>query len=61
MLILSRKDKQSFLLYVKDGNNKETEIEIVVVKSGKGRSSIGFVAPNNVRIIRSELRNTPKP
>lgn len=47
MLVLSRKNGESVVL---DGG-----IEVVVVSIGAGRVRLGFSAPDNVRIKRSEL------
>lgn len=50
MLVISRKEHESFKLDTSDG---EITVEIVRLSGGKVR--VGITAPYNVRIFRSEL------
>ncbi len=52
MLILSRKAGQSF--YVGD------DVEIIVLECQGDKVKIGIKAPDNVNLVRSELRETEK-
>lgn len=51
MLILTRKPSQSITLVLPSGET----ITIVIADSSKHRSSIGIEAPNDVKILRTEL------
>ncbi len=48
MLVLSRKPSES--VYI------DSKIQITVVSISKGRVKLGFNAPDDVRILRSELK-----
>lgn len=52
MLVLSRKINES----IKIGN----DIELVVTKISGNKVSIGIRAPNDVRILRSEIDENPR-
>lgn len=51
MLILTRKPGETVLV--------DNEIEVIVLDIKDGRARLGFKAPENIRIIRKELK--PKP
>jgi carbon storage regulator len=48
MLVLSRKPNESVQI--------DSTIQVVVVSIGKGRVKLGFNAPGDIRILRSELK-----
>ncbi len=48
MLVLSRKPSEAVQI--------DSTIQVVVVSISKGRVKLGFNAPDNVRILRSELK-----
>ena len=48
MLVLSRKPGESIVI--------NSNIEVTVISIGKGRVKIGISAPDDLRILRSELK-----
>lgn len=50
MLILTRTTNESIVIQTSDG-----EIEVIVLGVNKGQVKVGFKAPDNVDIWRSEL------
>nr|WP_324258074.1 carbon storage regulator [Cellvibrio fontiphilus] len=52
MLVLGRKASESVVLHLPDGN----EIEVTVIEiNGRGQVRLGFDAPEDVLITRTEL------
>ena len=57
MLVLSRKKEEKILVNVP---GMEEEIEVTIVQIDSNRVRIGFNAPPNVTILRSELKKEAK-
>ena len=53
MLVLSRKARETIVI--------DDQIEITVISVAGGRVRLGFSAPTNVKIRRSELPSTEEP
>lgn len=50
MLILSRKSGESFLI--------GDDIEVIILEGQNDKIKVGIAAPENIKIIRKELRET---
>ena len=53
MLVLSRKSNQSIVI--------DSDITVTVLETHGKRVRIGIEAPNDVKIIRAELEQSPRP
>jgi carbon storage regulator len=54
MLVLSRRRDEKILLKVP---GIDEDIEVTIVQVDKNRVRLGFTAPENVTILRNELKN----
>ena len=57
MLVLSRKSLQTIVFGGADGSERQVKVTVLEIKHGKVK--LGFEAPGDVRIHRSEIQDLP--